>query len=425
MQRQNIVRILVLFVLLFAAVGSVTAKSPDGKDHAAGLPSGNYPLDSSDNVVLSSGGPANINVSPLSLASTQATNTQTQQVLTIGNTSSAGSSDLTWTVFEDANGSPELVDWSDNFDSYATGSQMHGQGGWKGWANDPAAGARTSSIQARSAPNSVDILGASDLVHEYSGYSSGSWVYTAWQYVPTDYTGQSYFILLNTYVDVGTNNWSVQVQFDAGTNLVVNEGATGGTLPLIKGQWVELRDEINLDVNTQSFYYNNQLLYTGTWTDEVSVGGVLNIGAVDLFANNATTVFYDDVSLAAPVSPLCDAPSDIPWVSETPSNGTTVAGASTPVQVTFDSTGLAVGTYTGNLCVSSNDPDPGPGNGTNLVIVPLTLDVQAPTALTLSSLDGTQSPAPMPVGLPLAALPLAAGAALAAAYAWRRKQRPL
>ncbi|MBK9233820.1 MAG: hypothetical protein IPO15_24015 [Anaerolineae bacterium] len=39
MQRQNIVRILVLFVLLFAAVGSVTAKSPDGKDHAAGLPS--------------------------------------------------------------------------------------------------------------------------------------------------------------------------------------------------------------------------------------------------------------------------------------------------------------------------------------------------------------------------------------------------
>ena len=122
MQRQNIVRILVLFVLLFAAVGSVTAKSPDGKDHAAGLPSGNYPLDSSDNVVLSSGGPANINVSPLSLASTQATNTQTQQVLTIGNTSSAGSSDLTWTVFEDANGSPELVDWSDNFDSYATGS---------------------------------------------------------------------------------------------------------------------------------------------------------------------------------------------------------------------------------------------------------------------------------------------------------------
>ncbi|MBK9233821.1 MAG: hypothetical protein IPO15_24020 [Anaerolineae bacterium] len=91
--------------------------------------------------MLSSGGPANINVSPLSLASTQATNTQTQQVLTIGNTSSAGSSDLTWTVFEDANGSPELVDWSDNFDSYATGSQMHGQGGWKGWANDPAAGA--------------------------------------------------------------------------------------------------------------------------------------------------------------------------------------------------------------------------------------------------------------------------------------------
>ena len=108
-----------------------------------------------------------------------------------------------------------MVDWSDNFDSYATGSQLHGQGGWKGWSNDPAAGALTSSAQARSAPNSAAIVGASDLVHEYSGYTSGPWVYTAWQYAPTDMTGLSYFILLNTYNDAGTNNWSTQVQFDA------------------------------------------------------------------------------------------------------------------------------------------------------------------------------------------------------------------
>jgi len=50
-------------------------------------------------------------------------------------------------------------------------------------------------------------------------------------------------------------------------------------------------------------------------------------------------------------------------------------GGSTPVQVTFDSTGLATGTYNANLCAFSDDPDPGPGNGTNLVVVPVTLDV--------------------------------------------------
>jgi len=32
------------------------------------------------------------------------------------------------------------------------------------------------------------------------------------------------------------------------------------------------------------------------------------------------------------------------------------------VDVAFDSSGLAAGTYTGNLCITSNDPDPGPGN---------------------------------------------------------------
>ena len=44
--------------------------------------------------------------------------------------------------------------------------------------------------------------------------------------------------------------------------------------------------------------------------------------------------------------------------------------------VTFDSTGLAAGTYTANVCVSSDDPDPGPGNGTALVVVPVSLTVE-------------------------------------------------
>ncbi len=359
----------------------------------------------------------NIDVSPLSLASAQGPNTITQQNLNIANT---GGGSLDWNIFEDASGAPELVDWSDNFDTYATGSQMHGQGGWKGWFNDPAAGAFTSNAQARSAPNSVDILGASDLVHEYSGYTAGQWTYTAWQFVPDNTTGVSYFILLNSYDDAGaTNNWSVQVQFDSAQNLVINDGVSGGNLPLVKGQWVEIRVEIDLNANTQAFYYNNQQLYTGSWSEEVSGGGAVNIGAVDLFANNASSVFYDDLSLVNASQPVaCDAPEDIPWASVNPTNGSTAGGGSTPVTVTFDSTGLAVGTYNGNLCVTSNDPDTGPGNGTDLVIVPLELMVQGPTAVTLNNVDA----APLPAGVPLTVLPAALGLALAAAYTLRRRR---
>ncbi|MEA3337407.1 MAG: ExeM/NucH family extracellular endonuclease [Chloroflexota bacterium] len=117
----------------------------------------------------------------------------------------------------------------------------------------------------------------------------------------------------------------------------------------------------------------------------------------------------------------CTAPSDIPWLTVAPDNGSNAGGTDTPVDVTFDSTGLANGVYLGNLCVTSNDPDPGPGNETELVIVPVELTVRPPTAVTLSGLAAGEAQSPLPVSLPLTALPALAGAALAAAYVLRRR----
>ena len=195
---------------------------------------------------------------------------------------------------------PNLVDWYDNWDAYPTNQNMHGIGGWKGWFNDPAATAYTRDVQRISVPNSVEIMGASDLVHEYA-IDAGVWTYTAWQYVPVGFAGISYFILLNDYDDGGASlNWSVQIEFDSATDSVINDGPAGGVLPLVQGQWVELRDEIDLDADTQSFYYNGTLLFTGSWSEGLSGGGLTSIGAVDLFANAASPVYYDDLSLVEP-----------------------------------------------------------------------------------------------------------------------------
>ncbi len=136
--------------------------------------------------------------------------------------------------------------------------------------------------------------------------------------MPTDYTGESVFILLNTYDrQLAPNNWSTQVRFDGATNQVLNDGGvSGGTLALVKGQWVELRVEIDLDADTQSFYYNNQLLYSGTWSGQVSGSGATSIAAVDLFADSASVVYYDDMSLVNVSQPtVCSAPGVIPWAS--------------------------------------------------------------------------------------------------------------
>ena len=64
-----------------------------------------------------------------------------------------------------------------------------------------------------------------------------------------------------------------------------------------------------------------------------------------------------------------------------PDVGTTAIGKAALLDVTFDSTGLAPGVYSGNLCISSDDPDPGPGNGTDLVVVPLELVVEKPDSV--------------------------------------------
>jgi hypothetical protein len=188
------------------------------------------------------------------------------------------------------------ADWSENFDSYVLGSGLHGQGGWHGWDGSPAADAYVTDLYSSSAPHSAVVTGSSDIVHEYDGYTTGPWVFTAWQYIPVGFSGASYFILLNTYNNGGPYNWSCQVAFDSATGLLVSD-PDGGTLPLLRGQWVEIRILIDLNQNLQTFYYGGQMLFQKSWTEGLSGGGALNIDAIDLYANSASPVYYDDLSL--------------------------------------------------------------------------------------------------------------------------------
>jgi hypothetical protein len=197
----------------------------------------------------------------------------------------------------------------DDFDSYAADSQVAGQNGWQGWDNNNAAGALTSTTEAQSAPNSVAILGASDLVHPYTAASSGRWVLKAWQYVPSDFVshcdGQgncgSYFMLLNTYQDGGPYSWTVQLHADSVTSGFLRDDSPAASLPLIQGTWAEIKTVIDLDQDWfRVFYQGTELGTQGSWTGAFpgqTTAAVLNIGALDLYANQSTVVYYDDVCL--------------------------------------------------------------------------------------------------------------------------------
>jgi len=114
------------------------------------------------------------------------------------------------------------------------------------------------------------------------------------------FTGETYFIMLSNYSDSGTGNvWSVQMRFDSELEVVESE-FDDATLPLITDEWVEIKLNIDLDTDWLEMYYDGDLLYEKNWTDEPggTGGGELNIAAVDLYANSASTVYYDDLSLS-------------------------------------------------------------------------------------------------------------------------------
>jgi hypothetical protein len=69
--------------------------------------------------------------------------------------------------------------------------------------------------------------------------------------------------------------------------------------------------------------------------------------------------------------PVCQNPSDIPWLSASPTSGSVAGGNNTNVTVTGNANGLAVGTYTANICVATNDP------AHAMVAVPVTMTVQS------------------------------------------------
>ena len=103
-------------------------------------------------------------------------------------------------------------------------------------------------------------------------------------------------------------------------------------------------------------------------------GGTNTYGTVDLATGAVTPLSVNNPlgefegSTQTFMAPGCE-PSDIPWLSAAPTSGTTAPGASQVVDVTFDSTGMSVGTYTATLCIESNDY-----YGT-LVRVPVTLEI--------------------------------------------------
>jgi hypothetical protein len=188
-------------------------------------------------------------------------------------------------------GRPAVDLFVEDFESYAAGTDLHGVNGWKGWDNSAGAGAPVSDAFAFGGANSVEIIGSADLVHEFD-LAGGVIEFSAMQYIPSGTTGTTYFILLNSYDDGANQDWSIQTTFNLETGAVGYQG--GGSAAIVYDEWVEVSYVIDLDNNSVDKYYNGELIETAVWDDNEH--GTL--GAIDLFGNGASSVYYDDITIS-------------------------------------------------------------------------------------------------------------------------------
>jgi hypothetical protein len=340
-----------------------------------------------DDVVVASTVPApNVDVSPLSLSASQPADTTTQQALSIGNT---GGSDLTWQI-EQAPGAvpvklppagkalaaqmaaPLSLIVDDGLGENAIGLT---DGGSFVWLNrfTPTAGQYPLSLERVEVmfgyPGGTVGVNVGELVDIYlyedaDGNPANGATHRA------SLTGQA--VQAVDGVTWSVFNLVTPVTFSGPGDIliaVVNRtaGVAAGTFPAVIDQ-------------TSTSQVRSWAGFGAGATGNPPVLPPATFGTVDSFGIPGNFMVRGFGQSDSP----CSSPADVPWLSVSPGNGTTAAGGSTPVNVGFDSTGLAPGAYLANLCVLCNDPDPGPGNGTELVVVPVELNVTAPATATVT-----------------------------------------
>jgi len=181
----------------------------------------------------------------------------------------------------------------DNFDAYADGSEVKGQGGWVTWDGTGPSGV-ISTAQAASGSQSLLIVGGNDTVAPF--YKNvGVWEFKIKAFVPSDHVGSSFVILMAAYPQTAggsghTYYWAPQIEIkDAAT---INEG--GASLPLVTDAWTEIKVAIDLVQNKKQITYNGTALGgETTWS-----GGPVALAVLDLYNDGAASaVYYDDLSL--------------------------------------------------------------------------------------------------------------------------------
>jgi hypothetical protein len=220
---------------------------------------------------------------------------------------SSAKAGLAFTALVLSSGLASAQFFADDFESYSAPGGLEGLGGWEGWDGVNTTSTQVSTMFANSGTKSIEVAAGADTIRQFAGVDAGVWTLSAMQYIPSGGQGVSYFIVMNDYNHSGPYEWSIQIGFNHGTgNLQCDCGSTTQVIqPFITDQWVELRAEIDLDLDFVEIYYDNVLLAGYLWSSGTFGQGsypVRAIEAIDLYPDtpgnpNVSSIWYDDIVL--------------------------------------------------------------------------------------------------------------------------------
>jgi len=188
----------------------------------------------------------------------------------------------------------------------------------------------------------------------------------------------------NTWVSTGaaTDLSGCSYSFDGGHNWTEFNGTSG--IQFLATDWVDNAHGW-AGAFTDESLLNGMYVFTGVLTNDpaiavapASIETTLGLNGTSIEAMEITNTGGADLTWTIAVDPASTS-----WLTTAPTNGTTAVGLSTPISVLFDAAGLAIGDYTANLLIASNDP----ANPT--VTVPVTLHVADFVAYPPTNLQAT------------------------------------
>ncbi|GAB4581727.1 MAG: hypothetical protein Fur0022_44770 [Anaerolineales bacterium] len=321
--------------------------------------------------------PPQIGVAPSEYILSQAVDNVVTYTLTINNT---GGSDLNWNIFEDSTaaplagqGVPERLGTTPARDLPLTlpdnpNGPIVSDGGFEG-------GTPSAAWNEYSTNFGTPLCDAGCGFGGGTGPHSGSW----WAWFGGIATYEEGSISQDVTIPLGNATLSFWLEIP-----VACDSAADYLEVLVDGTQVFLVDGTSALCGTVG--YSLQTVNLSAYAD----GGLHTLEFhSEIFGTNAnvTNFFVDDVAIEiSGPPPVCSTANDIPWVTLAPLSGTVSSGSSEEVQVSLNTTGLTVGTtYTGTLCLESNDP------WTSLVTIPISLTVESQIFGVALSADQTAS----------------------------------